>query len=60
MTQALDNIKQLRAHLAKQIETIEKRLNFSHSKPLEDHLNDLLRKDMQLACQETDLLVSKR
>lgn len=45
-----------RRQLAVKIGQIQDRLTSGYSKPLETHLNDLLKADMRLVCQITDQL----
>jgi len=56
----LNQIKQERDALAIRISQIEGRLLSGYSKPLDDSLTELLRQDMKLICQTTDILSQLR
>ena len=58
MQTQFNKIKQERDALAIRIAQIEGRLLSGYSRPLDDSLTDLLKQDMKLICQTTDLLTS--
>jgi hypothetical protein len=53
----LQELQAQKEALAKRIDTIQQRLIFAYSEPLNDHCIELMKQDMQLASQMTDLLV---
>lgn len=53
----ITQILEQRQQLATQIKVIKNRLTFGYSEPLHQHYMGLLKQDMDLNCQLTDLLV---
>ncbi|MDO8955205.1 MAG: hypothetical protein Q7V63_10205 [Gammaproteobacteria bacterium] len=51
------DLQDLQKDLQFKIREIEKRQSFGYSQPLHDHMIELMKQDMKLTCQITDLLM---
>lgn len=51
------NLQNERDALGKRIKTIEQRLQFAYSEPLNDYCQTLMKQDIALTCQMIDILI---
>lgn len=58
LNKKLESLQQERAALGIRIKQIQDRLTSGYSKPLEESLTALLKQDMVLISQETEVLIS--